>query len=137
MTIALLLAMVVTSLICRRQYKPGCFMLWLGLWILVGSIFAISGFYTILILATGAGSSWSNLFEAILMLALIGSIFGLCLYMLNLPFMILGFANAFFRERFCACLRLKAMPAAPQQADIGRLNEQNPGTEIPEKGDST
>jgi hypothetical protein len=50
--------------------------------------------------------------------------------------MILGFVHPFFRERFCAFLRLKPVFAAPKQAGIGRLNEQNPGTETPEKGDS-
>ena len=52
-----------------------------------------------------------DILEAILMLTLVGLIFGLCLYVINLPFMILVFYSPFFRERFCACLRLKSMPS--------------------------
>jgi len=37
-----------------------------------------------------------RLLEAMLILAMGGPILGLCLYLLNLPFMILGFAHPFF-----------------------------------------
>jgi len=55
--------------------------------------------------------------------------------MLNLPFMILGFTDPFFRERFCACIRLKPIPVNTQNAGSGRMDGQNPGNEMPEKGD--
>lgn len=127
-TLALLIAIAVSSILCRRRYKPGRFMLWLGLWILVGSILAVSVFYTVLILATGTEPSWSDFPQMILMLAVPGLIFGVFLYVLNLPFMILGFAHPFFRERFCVCLRLKSIPAtAESEAGSDRLdNGQSP-----------
>jgi hypothetical protein len=75
--------------------------------------------------------------SVLIMIPIVGLIFGACLYVIVFPFMILAFYNPLFRERFYACLRLKAMPVAPQQADSGRFNGQNPGTDMLEKGDST
>jgi len=53
-----------------------------------------------------------------------GSIFAICIYMLNLPFMILAFASPFFRERFYAYFHLKSMPISSPS-----------GTEKPHSGD--
>jgi hypothetical protein len=49
-----------------------------------------------------------------------GLIIGLCLYVLNLPFILLGFANPFFRERFCACLFTKSTPRNAAQPDTSQ-----------------
>ena len=133
----LLLAMAAAGRLCKGQYLPKRFMLWLGLLILFGGILVVYVFLFIVILTNSSVLSGSELFKIILYGTTVGSIFGLCIYVLNLPFMILPFGDPFFRERFYACLRLKAMPEAPQKADIGRNNEQNPGTKMPEKGDST
>lgn len=38
---------------------------------------------------------------------------GLCLYVLILPFVILGFASPFFRKRLCGCLNLKTPADVP------------------------
>ncbi|MEK7996264.1 MAG: hypothetical protein AAB403_20885, partial [Planctomycetota bacterium] len=49
-------------------------------------------------------------------LLLVAGVFGLvlaaCVYVINLPYMILALGSPFFRERFYACLRLKSMPSA-------------------------
>ena len=117
-TLALLLAMTLSSILCRKQYKPGYFMLWLALWTLIGSIvaisicYAVSIFYSVLITGTGTRPPWSDLPRLILQLAIPGLIFGLLVYMLNLPYMILGFAHHFFRERFCTCLGLTVKSGA-------------------------
>ncbi|MHC4436312.1 MAG: hypothetical protein ACYS3S_03050 [Planctomycetota bacterium] len=133
--LTLLVAMTLSRRLCGGKYRPVCFMLWLALWILLSSLVAMFGFIIVgsIIMSGGPDFSEPNL---ILMLIMSGFVFGLFLYALNFPFMILGFVNPFFRERFCACLRLKAVSAAPKQADIDLINEQNPGTKIPEKGDS-
>lgn len=133
MALTMLVAIALSRRLCGGKYRPVCFMLWLALWILLGSMFAMFGFIIVGSIIMSSGPDFS---VAILMFTLAGLIFGLCLYVLNLPFMILGFASSFFRERLCVCLRLKPMPVASKQADIGRINEQNPGTEMPEKGDS-
>ena len=119
MALTMLAAITLSRRLCGGKYRPVCFMLWLALWMLLGSFVATLGF---LIVASIITSSGQGLSELILMFALAGMIFGLCLYVLNLPFMILGFAHPFFRERFCACLRLKETLAVTQQADLGRIN---------------
>ena len=121
-TLALLLAMTVSSFLCGKRYQPVRFLLWLGLWVLVGSILAISIFYVVLTLGTGTRPSWSNFPQMILMLVIPGSIFALVLYVLNLPFLILGFAHPFFRERFCACLNLSAKNHKSEIRDRSRSN---------------
>jgi hypothetical protein len=118
---------------CRGKYRPVRFMLWLALWSGLVGIFAMIGF---IIVGTIIMSSGPERSEMIFIIGLGGLIFGLCLYVLNLPFMILGFAHPFFREHFCSCLGLKAMPAASQKADTGRFKEKNSGNEMPENGDS-
>lgn len=107
----LLLAMAVACRLCKGQYLPKRFMLWLGLWTLFGGIFALFGFITFMMLVTSSGPSALLLLEILLEASLAGLVFGLYLYILNLPFMILGFAHPFFRERFCACLSLKPRTA--------------------------
>jgi hypothetical protein len=108
MALTMLAAITLSRRFCGGKYRPVCFMLWLVLWMLLGSLIATLGF---LIVASIITSSGSGLSELILMFVLAGLIYGLCLYVLNLPFMILGFAHPFFRERFCACLRLKPADA--------------------------
>ncbi len=93
---------------CGGKYRPVRFMLWLALWILLGSSVALIGSIIVGSFILSGGPRFS---EAILILVVGGSILGLCLYVLNLPFMILGFAHPFFRERFCACLSLKPVSA--------------------------
>lgn len=134
MALTMLVAITISRRLCGGKYRPICFLLWLALWMLLGSLVAMFG---VLIVGSIIFSSGLDISGAIFMLILAALIFGLGLYVLNFPFMILGFANPFFRKRFCACLCLKAMPEAPKQAGAGRFNGQNSGTEIPEKGDST
>lgn len=132
MTLTMLGAMTLSRRFCSGTYRPVRFMHWLLLWTVICSLVAAFGLFIIFWLLFQSGPVF---FEAILMFIVAGLAFGLCLYVLNFPFMILAFSSSFFRERFYVCLRLKPMPAATKQVDIGQLNEQNPGTEMPEKGD--
>ena len=106
-TLALLLAMTLSGILCRKRYAPGRFMLWLALWILLECILSISVFHIAIRLTISSIPSWSYLLQVLLSAIITGSIFGLLVYMLNLPFMILGFAHPFFRKRYCLCLGLK------------------------------
>lgn len=132
MALTMLTAITLSRRLCGGKYRPVCFLLWLALWMLLGSLVATFGF---LIVASVIFSSRPSFSEATLVFVFSGSIFGLFLYMLNLPFMILGFAHPFFRERFCACMRFEPMPVSPQKAGTSRINGQNSDNEMPEKGD--
>jgi hypothetical protein len=107
MALTMLTAMTVSQRLCRGKYRPVCFMLWLALWTLLVSSVAMFGFIVVGSIIT---SSKPDLSEGIMIVVQGGLTFGLCLYVLNLPFMILGFAHPFFRERFCACLGLQSVP---------------------------
>ena len=134
LALAMLLGFVLAGRRCRKRYGPVRFMLWLAVWMVVVCLASMIVFYGIVFIIQQAPIPISTI---LLVAATVGLVFGVCLYVINLPYMILALRSSFFRERFYACLRLKAMPAAPQQADTGRFNGQNPGTEIPEKGDFT
>jgi len=107
--LAMLGAITLSRRLCGGKYRPVRFMLWLLLWTLLGSSVALGGsiLVTSLVLFGGPGFP-----EVILIVFMVGSILGLCLYVLNLPFMLLGFAHPFFRQRFCACLGLQLVPAS-------------------------
>ena len=105
--VTLLLVFFLAGWYCRRQYGPWRFMLWLALWIVVISIVAFLIFFLIAVGRTGPVEEIIRQIPQVLIAALI---FAICLYMLNLPFMILAFISPFFRERFYAYFHLKSMP---------------------------
>jgi len=138
LALGMLLGFVLASWRCRKRYGPVRFLLWLAVWMVAACLACTLVFYAIVCFVLCFVQKAPIPISTILFVAsAVGLVFAVCLYVINLPYMILALRSSFFRERFYACLRLKAMPAAPQQTDIGWLNEQNPGTEIPEKGDST
>jgi hypothetical protein len=105
------------------MYRPLRFMLWLAVWTLLISLFTTFGFFVIgTIIMSGTRP---DIPEMIKMLTLVSLIFGLCLYVLNLPFMLLGFLNPFFRERFCACLFTKSTPINAAQSDTNLPHQES------------
>ena len=100
-------------------------MLWLVLWTIVISIVAFLTFFLIALIADGPSDPAEELIRQIPGVLLVGLIFGLCIYILNLQFMILAFASPFFRGRFYAYFHLKSMPIVSPS-----------GTEKPNSGDS-
>lgn len=114
MALTMLTAITLSRRLCGGKYRPVRFMLWLALWMLLVSLISTLGFLIVASIITSSGQGLSKL---ILMFALAGLIFGLCLYVLNIPFMVLGFANPFFRKRFCACLGLESTPTTTGRAD--------------------
>ena len=117
----MLLVFVLAGWHCRKRYGPWRFMLWLALWTMVISIVA---FLTFFLIAAGPSGPAEELIRQIPGVLLVGLIFAICVYMLNLPFMILAFVTPFFRERFYAYFHLKSMP----------VNSPS-GTKIPHGGD--
>lgn len=134
LALAMLLGFVLAGWRCRKRYSPVRFMLWLAIWMVAICLASMILFYIITFFIQKVPIPITRI---LFMASIVGLILAIFLYVINLPYMILALRSSFFRERFYACLRLKAVSAAPQQADTDPLNEQNPGTEIPEKGDST
>ena len=104
MTLTMLIAYTLSRRLCKGIYRPVGFSLWLALWILICSMLAMAGF---IIVGSIIFPSKPTFFEAVSILLLSGSMCSLFLYILNLPYFILGFIHPFYRERFCACLNLK------------------------------
>jgi len=127
MALTMLVAITLSQRLCGGKYRPVRFMLWLALLTLLGSSVAMLGFIVVGSIIMSGGPDLS---EGILIVVLGGSTLGLCFYVLNFPFMILGFTNPFFRERFFACLRLKPIlaPAGPEVAS-GQMDVEDAGQE--------
>jgi hypothetical protein len=117
--VTMLLVFVLAGWCCRKRYGPWRFMLWLALWTMVISLVGMSTFFLISVRPSGR-----ELIQQIPEVLVAGSIFAICIYMLNLPFMILAFVTPFFGERFYAYFHLKSMPISSPS-----------GTEKPHSGD--
>jgi len=102
-----LLIFVLAGWRCRKRYGPWRFMLWLAVWTIVISLVAIIAFFLI---AEGPSDPIEEILRQMPRVLLVGLIFAICIYVLNLPFMILAFASPFFRRRFYAYFHLKSMP---------------------------
>ena len=131
----MLFAFVLAAWRCRRRYSSLRFMLCLPVWTIAVSIASFLGYVgialVIMSIAGQAPGNWSSMLFQVLVVGLVfGLVLGLCVYVINLPYMILAFYSPFFRERFFACLRLKSMTTTTGQADTDQLSEQspNPGT---------
>lgn len=117
--VTMLLVFVLAGWRCRKRYGPWRFMLWLALWTMVISLVAIITYFLI-----SVRPSAKELIQQMPQVLLVALIFAICVYVLNLPFMILAFVTPFFRERFYAYFRLKSMPVSSPS-----------GTEKPRSGD--
>jgi len=133
LALGMLLGFVLASWRCRKRYGPVRFLLWLAVWMVAACLACMLVFYAIVCFVQKAPIPISTI---LFVASAVGLIFAVCVYVINLPYMILALRSSFWRKRFYACLNLKPMHAASQQADTGRFNEQNPGTELAEKGDS-
>jgi hypothetical protein len=112
---------------CRKRYGPWRFSLWLALWTMVISQLAIIAYFLI---AEAQSNPVEELIRQMPRVLLVGLIFGLCIYMLSLPFMILAFVTPFFRERFYAYFHLKSMPiSSPPGMDSEHQDEQGTSME--------
>jgi hypothetical protein len=121
--VTMLLVFVLAGWRCRKRYGPWRFMLWLALWTMVVSIVA---FLTFFLIAVGPSNQAEELIRQIPGVLLVGLIFAICIYMLNLPFMVLAFVTPFFRERFYAYFHLKSMPiSSPSAANSRQFDEQS------------
>lgn len=123
LAITILSATTAAGKLCNWKYRPPRFMLWMAVWMLLVSLITTFGFFIVGTLIMSSGSR-PDILEAIKMLTIVGLIIGLCLYVFNLPFMILGFANPFFRERFCACLFPRSIPTTEAHSNTNRPHQE-------------
>jgi NADH:ubiquinone oxidoreductase subunit K len=93
----LLVSLAITRRMVHRRYVPLSFMLWLALWSLLLTTTTVA----LLIVLPLLVFSWGVIEPQIVLLqSVVGLALGLCLYALNLPYMLLMFSSPFFRRRF-------------------------------------
>lgn len=107
--IVLLTALTLTRHFAHQRYQPGRFLLWLAAWTALGSIVSVGTFVQVMTLSHlhTLAHPQALLTEVLLP----GLVLGLCLYAVNLPYMLLMFTSPFFRRRFRVWLG--AEPFAP------------------------
>ncbi len=103
----LVLAPVAAARLCGSHYRPVPFMLWLAVWTIVGGVAAMLLAFAVLLSVLSSGPSASEIPEVMVQTLVAGAIIGLCLYALNVPYLLLGFASPFFRARLQVCLNLR------------------------------
>jgi hypothetical protein len=110
----LLIAITLSRLPCKKTFSQKRFMRWMAFWTLF--VCPMTAVFFIFV-GSCIFASWpSNFVSALMEIALAGLILGLFVYAINVPFMILGFLNPFFRKRFYACLGFNT----PEITDVSR-----------------
>ena len=94
------------GLVCRRQYRPCALTLWLAVFITAVWLVITTPFVAIAAVAHGGEAPWLEFLGAILAFAALT--FGIFL-----PFLVLAFANGFFRERLKDLLHLRPFSPPP------------------------
>jgi len=104
MAFVLLCAYTLAGRACRKRYRPLRFMAWLAAATLVGAMLAI---YTLFLLWSTMLSDWPHdVVEVLLEMGIAGLLFGLAVYVVNVPYLLTAFCSPLYGERFRACLRL-------------------------------
>lgn len=96
---------------CRHAFRPGHFLLWLLLWLLLGVALVLLPFALVATIGQGA--------EVLLpfgISTLVGA--GAC-FALLLPFLVVSLANDFHRERIRVMLRMGVVAAPPLLVPVG------------------
>ena len=126
--LALLLPMSLSSRCCGKVYAPRRFMLWLLLWTPLTLAAVMLLFFGGVALFVGLSTGQQGLLHILIivpMIALMSGIYGVLLYLINLPFMLLAFRSSFYRERFCKVFGLQ--PAADPANKGAAILETLPG----------
>jgi len=99
-------ALSLAGLCCRRRYRPAALFLWLMLWLPAVSVMLAAPFFVFGMVVSGGEAPWGEFIAGILLLAAV------CLATLT-PFLVLSSANAFFKGRLRALLRLGQIEGPP------------------------
>jgi MFS family permease len=111
--LAMLLGFVLAGWRCRKHYGFVRFMLWLAFWMVIICLVSMIVFYLIALLIRPVPIAIST----ILFLALIvGLILAVCIYVINLPYMILAQRSSFFRKKIFRVSASKSGVYVPQTA---------------------
>ena len=114
--VAMLVAFALAGWSCRKRYTRVVFMLWLLFWTVAAGVVAMFSYVAIVgVVSTMSGFSQGLTISVLLEVLLVGAVFGLCLYVIDVPYMLLVLCTPFFGERFYACLRRKSVPAQQQR----------------------
>ncbi len=97
MAVILLLSLTLTRWLAHRRYRPVRFMLWLAVWNAVCSVAGAAVFVGVLMLTAGSVNNGPAVLTEIVVP---GLVLGLCLYAVDLPYLLLMFSSPFFRRRF-------------------------------------
>ena len=120
--LALMLPMSLSSRCCRKVYAPRRFMLWLLLWtplMLAGIMLLFVGGMTVFMSVATRSLGMTHILIIVPVTVVMGGVYGVGLYLLNLPFMLLVFRNSFYRERFCKVFGLQlALDPATEEAEM-------------------
>jgi MFS family permease len=88
--VAMLVAFALAGWSCRKRYSPVGFMLWLLVWTVAAGVVAMFSYVAIaVVVSTMSGSSSGPTISMLLEVLLVGAVFGLCLYVIDLPYMLL------------------------------------------------
>jgi hypothetical protein len=108
LALSMLLGFVLAGWRCRKRYDPIHFMLWLAVWLIAA---CLSSMVVFCVIMRFVQETPIQFFTMLLAVAVVGLVFALFLYLINLPYMILAMRNSFFRDRLCACLGLQPVPS--------------------------
>ncbi len=113
----ILLAPVLTAWCCRKRYTGWRFAFWLALWTIVCCFIAISIYFLIMLASNEWGDQATTMFMQMIFASLM---FGGIIYLIQLPFVLLGMLNRFYRPRFLGVLGMK------KKADLNLTQAVNP-----------
>ncbi len=92
--------------VCRKRYRPSRFMAWFAAGTFAGSILAI---HALFLLWSAILSSWPHdIVEVLIETGIAGLLFGLAVYVVNVPYLLTAFRSPLYGKRFRACLHLDA-----------------------------
>jgi hypothetical protein len=128
LSLTILLGFVLSGRMCRNRYSNLRFMLWLALWCEVVCVASMLVFFSIAIAIYRSSISLSEILFEFFPAALI---FGLCAYVIILPYVILAFRSSFYRQRFYDCFHLQAVAAVSTDESEADSTKQ---TKIPDMG---
>ncbi len=130
--LALLLPLSLSGRCCRKVYSPQRFMLWLWLWmpLTMAGVLALGAGGLFLFLGVSKGLlGLAHILIMVPVAALMGGLYGVLLYLLNLPFMLLAFRSPFYHERFCKVFGLQAAADAAGEQDEDEILKESRGME--------
>ncbi len=108
--LALVTAVGLTAISCRKSYSPGRFLLWLVPWLTAAAMGCVIGEHIVVSSWISGAGRGPGLLESMPELILLSLCIAAILYLLNLPYMCLAFYVGPYRERFQNVLHLPADP---------------------------